>query len=151
MPDLVAGDEFQAFLDSIANAIRAGDFGAFERHVALPGVMISAQGTRLITERDDLRAGFEGYVAAVRGHGVTDYVRIASSFTRVGPGLATGVYETHMLRNGTRVVEPYSTAVMLRRDDGAWRATAFLLALTHDRWRFRLPGSDRDPDDGAWA
>lgn len=135
-------DEFQAFLDGMVDSIRARDFEAFREHIALPVTMINAHGTQVIAGTDDLRAGFEGYVAALDGHGVTDYVRVVTSITRVSPILASCTYMTHLLRNSVRVVEPYPSAVMLRRDDGVWRATSFMVSLTHDRWRFRLPGTD---------
>ena len=69
--------------------------------------------------------------------------------TWVGPSLAAGAYDTHLLRGGQRVVEPFASVAMLRREDGAWRLASVMRAMTHDRWRFRLPGS-RD-DAGGWG
>ena len=136
--------EFQAFLDAVADAIGARDFEAFSRLVALPLVMITAKGTEVVSGADDLREAFEGYLAAVAGHGVTDHVRLLLSTTRVSPTLASFTYRTQLLRDGARAVEPFHTAVTLRRDDGVWRATSFMLSFTPERWRFRLPGPAGD-------
>ncbi len=134
--------DFQGFLDAIVDAVRVRDFEAFEPRYALPVTVIAAQGTYLIEDRGDLLGAFDGYIAALDGHGVTDYVRVSTSLTRIAPTLAAGTYETHLLRNGTRVAEPFASAVLLRHDDGEWRATTFMVALTQERWRFRLPGTD---------
>ena len=143
MPDGPEADEFQAYLDAVADAIRARDFEAFRGLMALPVVVITAEGTEVVAGTDDLRAGFDGYLAALDGHGVTDYVRVLVSATRVSPTLASCTYVSHLLRNGARVVEPFPTSVMLRHD-GGWRGTSFMLSVTHDHWRFRLPGIGGD-------
>ena len=141
--------EDQAFLDAIVDGSRARDFEAFERHMALPLTVILPGGTLTVADAADLRAGFEGDLAALDGHGVTDYVRVATSMTWVGPSLAAGAYDTHLLRNGQRVVEPFASVAMLRREDEAWRLASVMHAMAHDRWRFRLPGSGDDA--GGWG
>ena len=138
-------DEFQHYLDEIVDAIRARDFEAFRAHIALPVTVITAEGTQIIAGSDELRDGFEGYIAALDGHGVTDYVRVVLSATAISPTLASCTYMTHLLRNGARVVEPFPSTVLLRRDDGTWRAISFMVSLTHERWRFRLPGTEEAP------
>lgn len=131
--------DFQAYLDRVVDANRSGDFAAFEACLALPLAVMCLEGTAVMTTRDELRGSFEAYRLNLERLGVTDYVRTASALHVIGPGCAMGVYQTHLLRNGVRMVEPYSTSVTLREMGGGWRATSLATAVPGAAHWFRLP------------
>ena len=131
--------DFQAYLDRVVDATRSGDFLTFESCLALPLAVMCLEGTAIMTTRDEMRGSFEAYRLNLVRLGVTDYVRTASALHMIGPGYAMGVYQTHLLRNGTRMVEPYSTTITLREMGGGWRTTSLATAVPGARHWFRLP------------
>jgi hypothetical protein len=78
--------------------------------------------------------------------GVTDLVRIAFDVHPIGSLLLIGRYETHILRGGTRLFDPFVSSMTLRFSGGAWRAACITNAMTNDRWPIHLIRVDRgDP------
>lgn len=159
--------DFQAYLDEVVDAVRSRDFGRFERCLALPLAVMAVEGTAVMTRREEMERAFEAYLLNLQRLGVTDYVRTASALHTLGPGYAMGVYQTHLLRNGVRMMAPYYTTITLREMDGGWRTTSLATAVPGAAHWFRLPpflgaeapsrkdagpGSDREgdpPPDGA--
>lgn len=115
--------DLQAWLDEVADAVRARDFARFRSHMSLPFTVITVEGTSVMTTTGQLRRSFDAYLHALERFGVTDYVRTAQSVHQVGPQLATGVYRTHLIRNGVRVVE-FETAGTLRLSEAGWQGTS---------------------------
>jgi hypothetical protein len=132
--------DFQAYLDEVVDATRSGDVDAFASRLSLPLAVMCLEGTAVMTTREDVARAFEAYRVNLDRLGVTDYVRTASALHMIGPGYAMGVYQTHLLRNGVRMVEPYSTTVTLREGvAGRWRTTSLATAVPGAAHWFRLP------------
>ena len=139
--------DFQAFLDAIVDSVRSRDFERFLGHFTLPQTVITGEGTAVLTQPAQVRAGFDAYVLLLERLGVTDYVRTASSLHMISPVLATGVYQTHLLRNGLRMIDPFPSTATLRCDDGAWRVTSVMSAIPQaGRW-LHLPPYVQAEDD----
>ena len=132
--------DFQGYLDEVVDAVRSADIDAFAARLSLPLAVMCVEGTAVMTTREDVARAFDAYRLNLDRLGVTDYVRTASALHLVGPGYAMGVYQTHLLRNGVRMVEPYSTAVTLREGGGGrWRTTSLATAVPGAAHWFRLP------------
>ena len=139
--------DFQAYLDTVVDAIRSHDFERFERCLSLPLAVMALEGTAVMTRREEMRRAFEAYLVNLQRLSVTDYVRTASALHMIGPGYAMGVYQTHLLRNGVRLVDPYYTTITLRGFDGEWRTTSLATAVPGAAHWFRLPPFLRVEDD----
>ncbi len=130
MPDRL---NFQHFLDGVVDAFRMRDFEAFRERISLPLTVFSYEGTAVVTEAEDLRHYFHLFVESLDRAGVTDHVRVATSFYQIGPNLAACTYDTYLFRDGTRVIEPYASSSTLRFEEGRWRVVSIMSALPHAR------------------
>ena len=124
---------FQRFLDDIVDAFRMRDFEAFRERIGLPLTVFSYEGTAVVTEEEDLRHYFHLFLAKLAQAGVTDHARVATSFYQIGPNLASCTYDTYLMRDGERVIEPYASSSTLRLDDGRWKVVSIMSALPHAR------------------
>ncbi|MCR9086751.1 MAG: hypothetical protein NXH97_08410 [Rhodobacteraceae bacterium] len=140
--------DLQAWLDHAVDSLIAGDEEAFVDMLSLPFSVITGSGTMIALAEEDLREAFRSYVSSIHEQGVTDLVRVAKQTTMIEPVLAVGVYETHILRRGHRIIEPYSSSVNLRREGEVWRATSMMNAVSHNDWMTRIPGNTPDVDAG---
>lgn len=131
------GLNFQRFLDGVVDAFRARDFGAFEARIGVPLTVFSFEGTAVVTKTEDLRHYFDMYIQNLDRVGVTDQVRVATSFYQIGPTLAACTYDTHLFRGGQRVIEPFASATTLRQHDGRWQVVSVMSAIPHARSWFR--------------
>ena len=134
---MVEGLNFQDFLDGVVETIRTRDFDAFEAHMGLPLTVFSYEGTAVVTDPEDLRHYFRLYVENLERTGVDEQRRIATSFYQIGPKLAACTYDTHLLREGKRVIEPYASSSTLRCEDDRWRVVSIMSAIPHGRSWFK--------------
>ena len=133
------------------DAFRTRDFEAFEERIGLPLTVFSYDGTAVVTDTDDLRHYFEVYLATLEAQGVTDMIRVATSFYQIGPSLAACTYDTYLFRNGQRVIEPFASATTLRQNNGRWQVVSLMSAIPHaPSWfdEHALEGAEKR-DDGS--
>ncbi|QDL93401.1 hypothetical protein FDP22_17390 [Paroceanicella profunda] len=129
--------EYQKWLDTISASYKDGDYDTYVECFELPFTVITNTANILVTEKDELRAGFDALCHMLRGEGITDSIRIASNVRNLGPNLMIGRYDTHLLRGANRVFDPLLSATTLRRSpDGQWRACSFTLDLGNAQWPF---------------
>jgi hypothetical protein len=136
---------FQDWLDRVARTFFDDDFPAYADAVEQPFVLVTATRTLIADTPDALRAGFEQFRDMLRDQGATDMIRLAQNVLPVGSTLLTGTYETHILRGGTRLFEPFASVMTLRLSGTTWRAACITNAMTNERWPIHLPRIDRGP------
>ena len=146
--------ELQSYLDQTVDSFIENDPETFIGLLDLPFTVISTQGTQVATSQEELRIAHQAYVSTIRAHGVTDLIRLAQQTISVEPDLVVGVYETHVLRNGHRLVDPYRSAIMLRRKGEMWIATSVMNSSAHTDWVLRInskaqPAGSPAPDGMA--
>ena len=128
---------FQDFLDEVVDAFRRRDAEAFCDRMGVPLTVFSYEGTAVVTDREDLRHYFRLYLENLDRAGITDMSRVATSFYQIGPNLAACTYDTHLLREGKRAIEPYASSTTLRNEDGRWRVVSIMSAIPHGRSWFK--------------
>ena len=131
------GLNFQHFLDAVVDSFRTRKFAEFRERMGLPLTVFSYEGTAVVTSASDLRHYFELYLANLERFGVTDQVRMATSFYQIGPTLAACTYDTYLFRDGQRVIDPFASATTLRLQDGRWQVVSLMSAIPHARSWFR--------------
>jgi hypothetical protein len=136
----------QSWLDEVGQAVMDGDFAAYARHVGLPFANVNPVATLIVATETDLRAGFDVFVDMLRHQRVTDYIRLVSDAHTIGETMIAGSYVTNFLANGHRVVPPFTSTVVLRRnEDGLWQAATIANPLLAASW----PIHRVQPEPGA--
>lgn len=134
-PDVLLQD----WLDRMSAATLAGDWPTYAAHVALPFRLMTETADLTVTTEAELQRGFDGFVAALRGQQVSDYIRLVTSAQGDGEALH-GTYVTHLLAESVRILPRFESAITLRRTRSIWRATIITNTLNNDRWPIDVPG-----------
>ncbi|MDX8351150.1 hypothetical protein [Cognatiyoonia sp. IB215182] len=130
---------YQEHLDRTTASLMAADFDAFRMTISLPHSMQTETATQLVTDVADMERTFYKFADKYRGIGVTDFVRIAKEACFHADDDIRGVHESHLIRNGTRLIPPYPNRVRLKRcADGLWRETHSTNAMMNGEGRFHL-------------
>lgn len=137
---------FQGWLDRVAQTIFENDFDSYANSVETPFVLMTTTGTLIAARPADLRSGFDQFHQMLLSQGATEMIRIAEEVRPIGTSFLIGTYETNILRNGTRLFEPFRSSLTLRNRDGVWRAACIANAMTNARWPIHLPLIDRGDD-----
>lgn len=124
----------QSYLDDVAAALLADEWGAYRRRICLPCAVISHDETKLVTTEEGLRLGYEIFRDIFRSQHVTDYIRLADQAFRLDVDLISGSYVSHVIAGGHRVIAPYRSVLTLRLEEGVWRAASVTNGLANSRW-----------------
>ncbi|MEP3346392.1 MAG: hypothetical protein ABJN34_15175 [Litoreibacter sp.] len=127
--------DFQGWLDTVTGFFMDDDFGSFADTVALPAIVTTAEGASVLSTIEDLRGRFDFWMHFMKAQQATDMIRTARSYDRIGSEVCRGKYETELLRGGTRIIKPFTSEVILRRQDGVWRTTFVEHLLTKQFWK----------------
>lgn len=129
----------QALLDEITGAVMADDFDRYLRHTAVPFVIVSPSGTRVLDGVEKLRLGFDRAVEMYRALKVTDVVRRLKEQHPVGSSLMALHYEVHVLRGADRLYPPYPQASVARREGEGWKVGMLACSLLNEEWPIVVP------------
>jgi hypothetical protein len=129
----------QEALDDLGSALITGDWDGFLARIDLPFEMQTDTATIHVTRADDMRDGYDRFREFIFLRRVTDYVRLAETAAFDGPDTLSGSYVSHLLSNGTWVVPPYRSLMVLRRRDSDWFACRIVANLQNDRWPILTP------------
>lgn len=132
----------QTYLDRISDCWVTGDFDTWEASVVLPFSLVAKSGTSTSNTVEALRAEFEFYVEMIKGYGVTDIIRRAELAEPIDDEQLIGTYETHILSNGRRITDPYTSSVLLKKVNQEWRAATVMNAIGRTGW---VLGTTRTP------
>jgi hypothetical protein len=134
---------FQGWLDRGSRAFLADDFDTYAGLFDSPFMLITTTASMVAAVPEDLREAFHQFHAMLKSQGTTDMVRLAYDVRPVGSALLVGWYETHFLRGGTRVFDPFVSNLTLRFSGGEWRAACITNVMTNRDWPIFLPRFDR--------
>lgn len=114
---------YQDFLDRTAEALLAGDAGAFLARIHLPHRIVTEAGVVDVPDRATAERHFEGFAGALRAQGVDAYIRIARSAVFTDPDRIAGQHVTHITSGGKYVAPEFENEMELERHDGVWGAS----------------------------
>jgi ketosteroid isomerase-like protein len=136
----------QDWLDTVGQAVLAGDFATYAAHVVLPFAAVNPVATLVVATPQDLRAGFDVFASMLRNQQVTDYIRLVSEAHTLGERMISGSYVTNILSQGKRIAPPFTSTVVLRRAEaGHWQAATIATPLQAPQW----PIPSVNPEPGA--
>lgn len=139
LADAAAFAIYQDHLDRTADALLRCDFAAFLQAMHLPHQVQTETDTRVIKTPDEMRVTFDKFAAKYAEIGVTDFVRVAQEAHFCSSTEIRGVHESHVIRNGTRLIQPYPNRVRLALcADGTWRETHSANAVLNAAENFHL-------------
>jgi len=140
-----AQDIHQAHLDALSGALLSGDFEAFIEGIHLPHVMLNDDAEKRIETRAQSRQLFIAYHRTLVAQGVTEYARLSTGAVFQSTDIICAAHETHILRKGQRIVEPYANRILLERIKGGWYETTASNAIVDDKDRMLLPKPSANP------
>ncbi|WP_298293213.1 hypothetical protein [uncultured Litoreibacter sp.] len=138
-----AADIHQAHLDALSIAQLSGDFDAFLAGIGLPHTMICEDTETLIESPAHLERLFFSFHRTLTSQGVTEFVRLSTGADFITPDAICGQHETHIIRDGFRLVAPYANRLRLERLNGGWFETKAANAVKCDGDRMLMPRPSR--------
>ena len=133
---------FQSYLDRMGQATMDGDFATYEKGVALPFNLSTETEEIIVSDRAELRKGFDDFYKTLQSQHVTDFVRTLTAHEARGDDLILGLYETNLLSDGKRVLPPWKSVMALARVDTGWRACWIRNNMGGRRWPLPRPFSE---------
>ncbi|MEM6610265.1 MAG: hypothetical protein AAF689_17010 [Pseudomonadota bacterium] len=113
----------QEFLDQGAAAILASDADEFFKRVSFPHILITEDSEAVYHSATELRPQFFSVSRALRGNGVTDYLRIVASAVFEDENTILGDWVTHVIRHSHRLIPPYPARARIHCKDGLWKVS----------------------------
>lgn len=121
MPD--PSEVYQDWLDTASAFLLEGKADEFCDMIGLPFRMGAVNNETIIETMDALRGDTQNVIEALRGHGVTHYIRLVKKARYLREDLIEGWHTTHMLRDAIEVIPSYSNRMVMRRVGDKWRVT----------------------------
>jgi hypothetical protein len=127
-------DIYQRALDSVSQAVMAGDFDTYLAQIDLPYLIHTESGRYLASTAEHLRPTFETLSQGLAARGVTHFERVAREADYVDRDRLEGCHFTHIIANGERIAYPnLSYHTLVRRGDH-WLFSEAQYAIKADRW-----------------
>ena len=149
-PDMdEAAEIYQHHLDVVSNLLLAGEVTECIRHFGLP-ILIRTQQSEVLFERaEDLMADTQAHSESLRGHGVTNYIRLVKRARRLSETVIEGWHETYVLHNANSILPSYMSHMFLQLDetDGLWKVAE----AEHELGKLRFPLHAVDSQPGSYA
>lgn len=134
-----AEDIYQAHLDALSEALLTGNAEAFAAGISLPHSISCEDSYTVVETHEEMIRIFNAYHRTLTSQGVTEQARIVTKAEFVTPDVIIGEHETHIMRDGLRLVEPYPNRVRLDRIDGGWYETKAANGVKCDGNRMLMP------------
>ncbi len=106
--------EFEAFLDDLSACFLSEDLDLWMARVRVPLCLILPSGSQVIKSDVEMRRFFNNCIAANRIQQIDAIVRRPVELEVCEDGVMLATYETHLLRSGHRLVDPFQSTAMLR-------------------------------------
>lgn len=125
---------FQQWLDHVGGAFFVDRFDIYRAAIHLPLEITSTEDVKIIHDEAALRALFDSWVQMLKLQRATDMVRVARQVEWMSPTMICGDYYTEILSNGQRIMDRFSSSMILQRHDNTWQATHVATGITRDAW-----------------
>lgn len=130
---------YQRHLDQVTHALMNKDFESFQKAVQIPHHRQTETDAHVIETPEEMRATFKKFTEKYVGLGVTDFIRLAQDAYFHSDTEIRGMHESHLIRHGARIIQPYPSRIrLLRSADGIWRETHCANAILNTADTFHL-------------
>lgn len=128
----------QDWLDRGSDLMMRGEFDAWAATAALPCIIETGRSRVVIQTMADLRSGFDAWRTTLVGNGITEMVRTARDVHAHDDQTIAAAFEVDLLCRAVRVVPTFSSWILLRRTDAAWRLTHLISGLANQHYPFTV-------------
>lgn len=126
---------YQDALDTVSQAVLAGDFCRYAAMIDLPYLVHTSQAELLITATAALRPTFDALSQGLKARGVTHYERVARAADYAARDRIEGWHHTHILADGQHICYPHASRHSLVRRGQLWLfSEAHYRMLDATRW-----------------
>ena len=125
--------EFEAFLDDFSACFLSEDLDLWMARVRIPLCLILPSGSQVIKTVGEMRCFFNNCITAKRIQRIDAIVRRPLELEVCEDGVLLATYETHLLRSGHRLVDPFQSTAMLRRSEYGLVAGSILNSIDLDQ------------------
>ncbi|MCY4180737.1 MAG: hypothetical protein OXD48_10800, partial [Litoreibacter sp.] len=77
--EILTKQQFQVFLDDISECFVTGDFAVWEGHILLPFSLITSNGPKTLSTREELKENFGQYISVCKLLNIDSIYRIPIS------------------------------------------------------------------------
>ncbi|WP_139226794.1 hypothetical protein [Poseidonocella pacifica] len=130
---------FQQYIDLAAHCLLNRDFEQYGPTIALPYIVVEAENTFVLQTEEELRGAFDKFCGMLQNYKATDMISTARAVEGFGPDMIVGRFSTHILNSAVTVVPPYESALVLRRNQGKWRANLVVNGMRNAKQVIGLP------------
>lgn len=127
-------DIYQAALNSISQAVLAGDFDRYADQIDLPYLIQTDTAQLLVTTREELQPTFLALHETLVAQGVTHYERVARAADHVHRDRIEGWHHTHLISNGERLNYPHASRHAIVRRGDRWLFSEAQYRIKADTW-----------------
>jgi hypothetical protein len=144
-------DIYQEVLDFTSKAFWAGDFVLGCTRLSFPHYLIVNDARSYCEVEDDLIVSAFQMQKSLRNQGATDYFRICmeATYQPDKPHRIIGQHLTHVLRNGTYIIDPYPSKMELVCENGVWKGCGIRTYLDNKVSSIIRPDKITDHSGGA--
>ena len=126
---------FTRLVEDLGAALIAGDFDRYMACVTLPLVVENRAGKDYLFETESaLEADFDLYHDVLSTARVTQLIRRILKVEQTSETVILGHFETHMMSNATRIVNPWIAKMQLAMTPHGWRICRIISSLGHINW-----------------
>ena len=131
---VMTAEGFQHFLDQISVCFISQEFSIWRAHILLPFTLVTARGSETFETEAALQENFLHYLGACTILSLDKIYRRPISLERCEDGLWPGTYETSLMSQGMRAVDPYASSALLHPVGDGFKTIAILNARGHHDW-----------------
>ncbi len=137
----------QTLLDITGKALMTHDFDPFASVFLLPHEFETFDGKSLVSTRRQLHDLFRSMCSYHDSLGVTDLIRECIAAEYKSDTTIAATHLSHLMRNGTRLTEPYPVFSTLKKINGLWMITSGKYAVDSKTGAGRAIARNRNDDD----
>lgn len=131
----------QKLMDTISDAVIAGDHDTYLANIDVPYVLVSSAKTQVLADPDKIRDGILAISNMYATLRIATVARVVDQVVMLGGENCIVHYSVSLLTmGGGRHCDPYPGATSIRkRADGTWCATMTFDSLKTDNWPVLSP------------
>ncbi|WP_187429464.1 hypothetical protein ROLI_032510 [Roseobacter fucihabitans] len=135
---------YQETLDVLSGAVMCGDTDMALARIKLPHLLRTLSSETIVETKDDLITELATFVAALKGQGTTNLVRLVVDAEFLSDNYIAGHHMTHTLRDATPVMASYASRMVLARDKNVWKVLEVDSMLNNLHWPIYIPRVRQD-------
>ncbi len=131
--------EFKEFLEDISEPFFQRDITKWRTRLRLPFSMVTSTGPVTLTTEQEVRVNFDLYLEVAESMNLDFIYREPLTIEHCEDGTVLATYRTHLMRQGKRLADPYTSTALMHPGPDGWKMSAVLNARGHHAWTGKPP------------